>query len=268
MQAIAGRDERDRATAEIPSDLATDFAAALKPGALKGARIGVLHGPFNFRPWMEPLLGKVVEELRAGGAEIVDLGEYGPLRQLGNSSGEVLLYEFKAGINAYLAELAPTVPVKNLADLIAFNHAHAAEELAIFGQEIFLQAEAKGPLTDKAYVDARARCVRITRTEGIDAMTERHRLDAIVMLTAGPAGLGDPIYGGASSNTGGSSGLAAVAGYPSVTLPAAAVKGLPVGLSFVGRAWTDAKVLALAADFDARTKARREPKFLKTIEVK
>jgi amidase len=268
LQALAGRDERDPATANLPPDFRADTLAALKPGALKGARIGVLRGPFGFRPWLQPVLESAVTKLHEAGAEIVDLGEYDALRQLGGSSSEVLLYEFKHGINAYLAELGPDARVKSLTDLIAFNDAHAGEELPIFGQETFVQAQTKGALTDKAYMNARANCIRIARTEGIDAMMDKHELNAIVALTTGPAGLGDPIYGGASSGTGGSSGLAAVAGYPSVTVPAADVKDLPLGLSFIGRAWRDAELLALAADFEAHTKARREPKFLPTIDVR
>ncbi len=267
LQAMAGRDPRDPATTEVPPDLAMDFAAALKPGALKGARLGVLRGPFGFRSWMDPVLEKSLERLRAAGAEVVDLGERPELSQLSAPSFQVLLYEFKAGVNAYFAELGPASKVKSLADVIAFNQANRRRELAIFGQETLVQAQAKGPLTDKAYLDARATCVRLARTAGIDAWMDEHRLDAIVALTAGPAPLGDPVYGGAGTGAGGSSTLAAVAGYPSVTLPAAEVRGLPVGISFFGRAWSEAKLLALAADFESQAHARREPKLLQTLET-
>jgi amidase len=265
LQALAGRDERDAATAELPADLGLDFAAALKPGALRGARVGVLRGPFGFRPWLDAIFTVAVSSLRDAGAEIIDLGEYAGLRQMNPASFEVMQYEFKDGLNAYLAELGSASKIKTLADVIAFNQAHAKEELGIFGQEILLQTQGKGPLTDKAYRDARATCIRISRTDGIDGMMNQHRLDAIVSLTTGPASVGDPIYGGASASTGGSSGLAAVAGYPSVTLPAAEVRGLPMGISFFGRAWSESKLLALAADFEARTRMRREPKHLPTI---
>jgi amidase len=268
LQALAGREERDAATEGIPAALGLNFAAALRPDALRGARIGVIHGPFGFRPWMGPLFAKALETLREAGAEVIDLGEYGGLRQLSGATSEVLLHEFKHGINAYLAELEPGARVKSLADLIAFNETHRAEELSIFGQEIFVQAQSKGPLTDKAYLDARARCERIARAEGIDALTEQHRLDAIVSLTTGPASLRDPIYGGASASTGGSSALAAVAGYPSVTVPAAELNGLPLGISFYGRAWSEAKLLALAADFERRAQARRPPAFRTTIDAR
>jgi amidase len=267
LAALAGRDERDAATADIPAALDVGYAAALPPGALRGARIGVLRGPFGFRPWLEPVRVKIVAQIQEAGAEVVDLGEPAVLRQISGPSFDVMLYEFKAGVAAYLAEL-PHSQVRTLADVIAFNKAHAKEELSIFGQEIMVQAEAKGPLTDKAYLDARGKCVQLARVEGIDAMLKEHRLDALVALTTGPAGLGDPIYGGASAGTGGSSGLAAVAGYPSVTVPASEVKGLPFGVSFFGAAWTEARLLALAADFEARTKVRREPGLRPTIDAR
>jgi amidase len=265
LQVLAGRDERDPATAGTPGEFDLGFASGLKPHALRGARLGVLRGPFGFRPWLAPVLANAVASLRAAGAEIVDLGEPAILRQINSPGYEVMLYEFKAGLNAYLAELPPTARVKSIADVIAFNQAHAAQELAIFGQEIMILAGAKGPLSEQAYLDARERCIRFARTEGIDSMMDKHRLDALVALTTGPAALGDPVYGGASAGTGGSSGLAAVAGYPSITLPAARVKGLPLGLSFFGRAWSEARLLALAADFEAKTHVRREPKLLPTI---
>jgi amidase len=258
LAALAGRDERDAATGEIPADFSMEFAAALRAGALRGARIGVLRNTFAFRPWLESVREKVTAQLRDAGAEVIDVSD---VRPSGNPSHEVMLYEFKAGVNAYLAEL-PVSKVKTMADVIAFNQEHAREEMPIFGQELMIQAQAKGPLTDKAYLDARANSLRLSRTEGIDALMDKHQLDALFALTTGPAALSDPIYGGASVGTGGSSGLAAIAGYPSVTVPGAELKGLPMGVSFFGRAWSEAKLLGYAADFEARTRVRREPKFI------
>lgn len=266
LAAIAGGDERDEATGKIPAALAAELAAALKPEALRGARLGVVRGPFDFHPRMEGMLNSLVETLRAAGAEIVDPVAMPSLGKLGGAPGTVLSYEFKEGLNRYLAEPGRITTMKSLADLIAFNEAHRAEELAFFGQEYFTAAQARGPLTEQTYLDARAACVQLTRTEGIDAAMDANKLDALVMLTRGPALLTDLING--EGSTGISSTLAAVAGYPSVTVPAAQVFGLPVGLSFVGRAWSDAKLLALAADFEAHTRARREPKFLPTAEVR
>jgi amidase len=266
LRVLAGRDERDEATAEVPPDLEIDFEQRITPAALRGARIGVLRGPFGFRPWMHAILENAIAGLRAAGAEIVDLGEPAVLRQLSGSSQEVMLYEYKAGLNAYLAELSGT-RIKTMADVIAFNEAHADQELALFGQELMVQAQAKGPLTEKAYVEAREKCIRLSRLEGIDRLVGEHRLDALVCLTSGPAALRDPVYGGASPSAGGSSSLAAIAGYPSVTLPVGYVRGLPVGISFSGRAWSEARLLALAADFEARTKMRREPPLLPTLRT-
>lgn len=267
LQVLAGRDERDPATEKVLLNPIVDYVAALQPHALRGARIGLLRGPFGFRVWLEPVLTKAVASLRAAGAEIVELGEPAILRQIANPSYEVMLFEFKTGLNAYLAELPADTRIRTMADVIAFNTEHATEELAIFGQETLIQAHAKGTLADESYLDARTKSIRRARVEGIDGLMDQHRLDALVALTTGPAALADPIYGGASASTGGSSGLAAIAGCPSITVPAADVQGLPLGLSFFGRAWSEARLLAFAADFEAQTRARREPKLLPTIGV-
>ncbi|MDI1319473.1 MAG: amidase [bacterium] len=266
LAAIAGADERDAATQAIPAGLLEELAAPLKPGALRGARIGVVRGPFGFHSRMDPVLTKLVEVLRAAGAEVVDPVKIDPLGKFGSAPGDVLSYEFKDGINRYLAAPGRVTPMKTLADLIAFNEAHRAEEMPYFAQETFTTAQARGPLTDQAYLDAKATCRRLTRTEGLDAALDADKLDALVMFTRGVATLTDPLNG--EGGSGSSSTLAAVAGYPSVTVPAAQFFGLPVGLSFVGRPWSDAKLLALAADFEAATQARREPGFLPTVNLK
>ncbi len=265
LAALAGPDERDVATKQIPAGLSLDFAAALQPGALQGARIGVLHGPFGLHPRMEAVLAAAVARLKSAGAEIVELGDFPDLGKVSDPELEVLLYELKDGLNTYLAGLGPDAPVKTLADVIRFNEAHHAQEMPFFAQELFVRAEGKGPLTEAAYRDARALCLKLARTDGIDALVAKHKLDALVALTGGPAWLIDPVNG--DTFTGGSSTPAAVAGYPSVTVPAAQVFGLPVGLSFIGPAWTDGRLLALAADFEAHTQARREPQFPSTVKL-
>ncbi len=266
LAAIAGADEHDPATSGIPAGLAAELAAPLKPGALRGARIGVVRGPFGFHARMEPALAALIAALRAAGAEVVDPVKVGSLGKFGSVTGDLLSYEFKDGLNRYLATPGRMTPMKTLADVIAFNEAHRAEEMALFGQEDFTAAQARGPLTDQAYLDAKANCLQLARTEGLDAALDGEKLDALVMFTRGVATLTDPLNG--EGGSGGSSTLAAVAGYPSVTVPAAQFFGLPVGLSFVGRPWSEAKLLALAADFEAVTKARREPRFLPTAELK
>lgn len=260
LAAIAGPDEGDEATTRGPLGGAVDLAAPFRREALKGARIGVLRGPFGFHPRMDAILDGIVATLRDAGAEIVDPAKVVTLTKFGAQEGELLSYEFKDGVNLYLGTLRPDAAIKTLADVIAFNLEHRAQEMPFFGQEDLLAAQARGPLTSPAYLEAREAILRQTRTEGIDATMDGEKLDALVMLTRGPAPLTDPVNGDASS--GGSASLAAVAGYPSVTVPAVQVFGLPVGISLVGRAWSEAKLLALAADFEDHTHARREPKFL------
>jgi amidase len=262
LEVMTRVDPKDAATLTRPAAMPLEYAAKLKPGALKGARLGVIRGPFGIDARLNPILDAAIEKLKAAGAEVVDLGEFPGFNAAGEAEMEVLLYEFKDGLNSYFATLGPDSPIKTLADVIAFNRAHAAQELAHFGQELMEKAEAKGPLTELAYLEARATCLRVTRTEGIDALLAKHRLDALVSLTNGPAWLIDPVNGDAY--TGGSSSPAAVAGCPSVTVPAGDWRGLPVGLSFYGAAWTEAKLLAYAAEFEAATKARHEPQLLPT----
>ena len=264
LAAIAGADKHDEATQRIPAGLAAALAT-LKTDALKGARIGVARAGFGFHSRMDAIMNGLVEKLRAAGAEVVDPVALPLLTKLGETPDVVLTCEFKSGLNRYLAEPGRVTPMKNLADLIAFNEAHRAEEMSFFGQETFTAAQARGLLTDRAYLEARATCLQLTRTEGIDVAMDANRLDALVYFTAGTATLTDHVNG--EGFAGYSATLAAVAGYPCVTVPAASVFGLPIGLSFVGRPWSEPKLLALAAGFEARTKARTEPKFLPTAVV-
>jgi amidase len=260
LAVLAGPDPADAATRALPANLTGELSRRLAPGGLKGARIGVVRGPFGFHPSLQIVLTEAVAALRAAGAVIVDPVEFRASGKLERAEEEVLLYEFKDGLNRYLAALGPKAPVKSLADVIDFNLRHSGEELALFDQALLERAQAKGRLTAPDYLAARATCVRLARTEGIDAILAAHHLDALVALTSSPAWPSDPVNG--DPVMGGSSTLAAVAGYPSVTVPAAQVSGLPVGLSFIGRAWSEAKLLALAEDFEQQTRARREPRFL------
>lgn len=261
LGALAGADARDAATGAIPADLGLDFAGAIKLDALKGARIGIWNGPLREHPVMQ----QVLAALRAAGAEIIDPLELPTFAKAGEASRDVLSYEFKDGLNAYLATLGPEAKVRTLAELIAFNEAHRDREMPYFGQERLIAAEACGPLTDARYLEAVTNSRRLARDEGIDAAMDAHQLDAIVALTAGPAPVNDLIHG--SRSVGGSSTLAAVAGYPSVTVPAGDVRGLPVGVSFFGRAWSDQQLIDFAADFEAHASARRVPEFLPTVPL-
>jgi amidase len=265
LAAIAGPDERDAATQAIPAGMLAALQAPLPAGALRGARIGVVRGPFGLPGRLDAEWDSVIAALRAAGADVTDNVKVATLGKFGGATYDVLSYEFKDGLNRYLAEPGREAPVKTLADIIAFNEANAGRVMPFFGQQDFLVAEKRGPLSEQGYLDARAACLRLARTEGLDAALDGGRFDALVMFTRGPAALTDHVLGEGSA--GGSSTLAAVAGYPAVTVPAARMFGLPVGLSFVGRAWSDAKLLALAADFEVRTKARRAPEFRPTAAV-
>ncbi len=265
LAVLAGPDERDAATQAIPAGLSAELAATPKAGALRGARIGIVRGSFGFHARMEPALEALILVLRDAGAEVVDPVNISSLGRFGSATGDLLSYEFKDGLNRYLAELGRVTPMKSLIDLIAFNESHRGEEMAFFGQEDFLAAQASGPLTDPVYLTAKATCLRLARTEGLDPALDNDKLDALVMFTRGVATLTDPLNG--EGGSGSSSTLAAVAGYPSVTVPATQFFGLPVGVSFVGRPWSEAKLLTLAADFEAITKARRAPRFLPTVSL-
>jgi amidase len=203
--------------------------------------------------------------MKSAGAVIIDPANIATAGKFDDAELDVLLYEFKADLNAYLASLGPSAPHKTLAALIAFNEANREREMPYFGQELFVRAQAKGPLTSAAYRTARAKCVRMSRTEGIDATLTKHRLAAIVAPTGGPAWPTDLLNG--DHFTGGSSTPAAVAGYPSVTVPAGYIHGLPVGISFIGGQWSDAKLVGLAYAYEQATKVRRAPWFEPTVKL-
>jgi amidase len=195
----------------------------------------------------------------------VDPVEIKHLDDAGRSEFEVLLYDSRNDLNAYLAAFAPKVPVRSLKDVIEFNKRNREKEMPYFGQDILLKAETKGPFTDKAYQDALAQCHRLMRHEGIDAVMDEHRLDALVAPTAGPAWLIDLVDG--DHDTGDSSAPAAVAGYPNINVPAGFVFGMPVGISFFGRAWSEGKLLRIAYAFEQATGARKAPRFLRTADI-
>jgi amidase len=183
---------------------------------------------------------------------------------LGDAEFQVMLYEFKAGLNAYFASMGDAAPVKSLANLIAFNERNADRELKFFGQETLIEAQAKGPLTEARYLEALARCRQWSRQDGIDGMMDRHRLDALVAPTTGPAHAIELLAG--DGGLGGSSTLAAVAGYPSITVPAGMIFGLPMGLSFFGRAWSEGRLIGLAHAFELSAAARRTPRFAPSFD--
>ena len=229
LGAMTGVDERDAATRPSRGKALSDYTKFLDPKGLAGARIGVYH-PRSLakNPWTAPVLAEALAAMKGAGAAIVDPIEIPSVEKIGNRELEVLLYDFKADLNAYLADLGPKAPVHSLQEAIDFNERHRDRVMPYFGQEIFLEAQAKGPLTDPKYRKALAACRRAYRTEGLDAVLAKHKLDAIVALTGGPAWLIDLVNG--DSETGGSSSLAAVSGYPSLTVPAGFTFGLPIGI--------------------------------------
>src|SRR3989440_5495097 len=262
--ALTGVDPHDEATAASAGHSASDYSAALAPAGLKSARLGVCRSHFmGYSPGADAVMEGAIDALKRLGAVIVDPADIATAGQFDDSEFAVLLYDFKADLNRYLAEWAPGATAKTLADLIAFNERNKGQEMPYFAQEIFVQAEAKGPLTDQDYLRALDKNHLLARTQGIDAVMAEHQLDALIAPTGGPPALidlvnGDPGGGGSFSSP------AAVAGYPHVTVPMGYVAGLPVGLSFVGRPWSEAALIKVAYAYEQATKARRPPKFLPT----
>jgi amidase len=257
LTAIAGVDPADPATRAAQAHIEPDYRAFLKADALKGVRLGVARKKVTgYNPHTDRLFEQAIADLKRLGAEIVDPADFGSIGDYDEEELEVLLHELKADLNAYLAR-RPGIAVKSLADVIAFNERNAVREMRYFGQDLFEKAQAKGPLTDEAYTLAAEKSRRVARA-GIDEVLAAHRLDAIVAPTGGPAWLTDHING--DSFQGSSSTPAAVAGYPSITVTMGSAMGLPVGLSFVGPAWSEGKLLGLAYAYEQGTKHRRAPK--------
>jgi amidase len=227
-------------------------------------RIGVARKHFDFNPHVEELMNQVLRTLGTHGAKMVGPADIPTTGQFDASEFEVLLYEFKADLNDYLASLGATTAIRSLKELIAFNESKRDFEMPYFGQDIFEKAQAKGPLTDPKYIQALRKNHRLTRTQGIDFIMKKHRLDAIVAPTGGPPWPTDWLNG--DHFTGGYSSASAVAGYPHITVPAGYVYGLPVGVSFFAGAYSEPTLIKIAYAFEQASKARRPPKFLPTVD--
>jgi amidase len=265
LGAMTGVDPRDAETNASRGHAAADYTSGLDPRGLRGVRLGVARKLFGFHPDVDRAMEAALEVMKREGAVIVDPADIPHLGEYDDSELEVLLYELKADLNAYLAGLRPAVRVRSLADVIRFNEENKGREMPFFGQELFLQAHEKGPLTTPAYLEALAKNRRLSRAEGLDAVLDAHRLDAVVAPTGGPAWLTDLVNG--DHFGGGSSTAAAVAGYPNVTVPVGESFGLPFGISFMGRAWSEARLLTIAYAFEQATHHRRAPKFVPTLDL-
>ncbi len=265
LGALTGVDSRDEATRASGGKFLVDYTKSLDPNGLRGARIGVHRKSFGFNDAVDKLMNDCIDIIKRRGATVVDPADIPTQGKFDDSEFEVLLYEFKADLNAYLNSLGPRAPVTSLKEIIDFNEQYRDREMPWFGQDIMTKAQAKGPLTDKAYRDALKKNQRLSRKEGIDAVMDKQKLDALIAPTGGPPWPTDWLNG--DHFTGGYSTASAVAGYPHVTVPAGYVFGLPVGISFFGRAWSEATLIKLAYAFEQATQARRTPKFMATASL-
>ncbi len=265
LSALTGVDARDPATSAADGNAHADYTRFLDADGLDGARIGVVRALFGFHPGVDAQLENALSEMKRLGAVLVDPVDLRPSAEYDATEMTVLLYEFKADLNRYLAELGAAAPVRTLAELIEFNERHRDREMPFFGQEIFEMAQAKGTLDESEYREALATNHRLSRDEGIDKTIAEHDLDAMVAPTGGPAWVTDLVNGDHFS--GGSSAPAAVAGYPNVTVPAGSVQGLPIGLSFFGPAWSEPTLLRLAFAFERAIDGRTQPSFAETLRT-
>jgi amidase len=266
LGALTGVDPEDMATNASEGKSHTDYSKYLDENGLKAARIGVARKYFGFSDGVDRIMAEAIALMTKQGATIIDPADIETFGKFDESESLVLDYELKADIAKYLARLGPSSPMKGLRDLIDFNDQNAAKEMPYFGQDVFMRAQTRGPLTTREYIDALEKNHRLTRIQGIDAVMDKFKLDALIAPTGGPAWITDLVAG--DHFGGGSSNAAAVAGYPNINVTAGYMFGLPVGISFFGRAWSEPTLLKIAYGFEHATPARKAPKFLPTADLK
>lgn len=265
LSALAGPDPRDAVTAPVRGKFHADYTYFLDVDGVRGARIGVARNFFGYNAAVDRVMEESLAALRDLGAVLVDPANVETAKNLEEPEMAVLLYEFKADLDAYLGALGPAAPRHSMVEVIDFNEHNRERVMPFFGQELMMQAQGKGPLSDEAYAKALRTSRRLSRSLGIDRTLRRHALDAIVAPSGGPAWLTDHLLG--DHYTGGSSSPAAVAGYPDITVPAGFVQGLPVGISFFSGAYREPLLIRLAFAFEQATRVRRPPQFLPTITI-
>jgi amidase len=265
LNALTGQDQSDPITSEGQRHVISDYTKFLDPNGLKGMRLGIARKYFEFNIGVDKLISERLDDLKRLGAVLVDPAEIPTSGKFDDSELEVLLFEFKADLNKYLSGLGPGATVRSLKEIIDFNDKNRDKEMPFFGQDLFLKAQDKGPLTSTKYLQALRKNRLLSRTQGIDFVLKKHRLDALVAPTGGPAWPTDLING--DHFTGGYSSASAVAGYPHITVPAGYVFGMPVGISFFAGAFSEPTLLKIAYAFEQGTKARQQPKFLLTAKL-
>ncbi|MHA2066175.1 MAG: amidase family protein, partial [Candidatus Thorarchaeota archaeon] len=265
LGAMTGIDARDFVTEESKGKSHTDYTQFLNPNGLKGARIGVVRNLFGFDKRVDEIMETSIVTMRESEAKIIDPTEVPTAKELEEPEFEVLHYEFKANLNTYLAGLGPDAPVKSLEEVIEFNEANCEKVMPFFGQELMLEAQEKGPLDSPEYIEALEKCQKLSKTEGLDYVLNEHQLDAVIAPSGGPAWLTDHVNGDHFS--GGSSSLAAVSGYSSITVPAGYIHSLPVGISFVSGLYQEPKLIGIAFAFEQTTGIRRPPEFKPAVDI-
>ncbi len=266
LSVLRGLDKRDPATRAVAKRGVDDYSKSLNPRGLKGARIGVARTLFGTDSRVAKIMEESLDAMKQAGATLIDV-ELKSSNTFGKAELEILYYEFKAGLDAYLRGVAPHVKIHSMADTIKFNEEHAATVLKYFGQEHMLAAQERGPLTSKKYLAALVKSKRLSQKEGIDAVMRKHRLQAITLPSGGPSWKIDLVNGDASNWDNDSTSYAAAAGYPHITVPAGYLFGLPVGVSFMAKAWQEATIIKFAYAFEQLTKVRKPPQFLPSANL-